>query len=102
MHGICLEWHRIGAMTVQRNTQSLVYNPAVYRIRVCGRLNPEWSKHLQGMKISIIQSDGRPTCTELCGLLPDQAALMGVLQELYEFGIPMCSVKCESGLPCIE
>ena len=68
--------------------------PAVYRIRVAGRMDDDWSDRLEGMVIRITEDkDGRAT-TELTGQLADQAALMGVLQQLENFRIPVLSVEC--------
>ncbi len=87
-------------MPNQSKLRALIYRPAVYRIRVFGVLDPAWSDRLQGMKVSIIQSEQHPDCTELSGWLADQAALMGVLQELYNCGIPLLHVECVGGAPC--
>ena len=61
----------------------LMSHPAVYRIRVRGRMDPRWSDYLQGMTMSVIEENNKQTVTELSGLLSDQAALMGVLLQLY-------------------
>jgi hypothetical protein len=68
----------------------------MYQIRVPGRLNPVWSDYLHGMTVSTMEADGQTTVTELIGTLPDQAALMGVLQQLYNCIIPLLSVECLS------
>jgi len=51
------------------------------------------------MTVSIIQEEGQETCSELSGLLPDQAALMGVLAHLCDCGIPLLSVGFVSTHP---
>lgn len=71
-----------------------ISHPAVYRIRIPGRLNPEWSDYLQGLTVSVIEENDQNVFTELSGLLPDQAALMGILQHLYSCAIPLLSVEC--------
>lgn len=72
----------------------------MYRICVCGQLNPEWSQRLQGMEITIKKDYPLHILTELSGVLPDQAALMGVLQHLYACNVPLLSVECiGTGLP---
>jgi hypothetical protein len=76
------------------DSQSLISRPAVYRILVSGRLDSKWSERLQGMEISPVEKEGQATYTELFGLLPDQAALMGVLDQLYNCGVPLVSVEC--------
>jgi len=72
----------------------LMSRPAVYRIRVPGRLDPSWSECLQGMAVATVEADGHATVTELSGELADQAALMGVLEQLYNCGIAVISVEC--------
>jgi len=72
----------------------LMFHPAEYRIRVPGRMDPKWSGYLQGMTVTVFEEAGQGTFTELSGLLPDQAALMGVLQQIYNRNIPVFSVEC--------
>ncbi|UCE56838.1 MAG: hypothetical protein JSV31_15770 [Desulfobacterales bacterium] len=84
------------------HSHSLVYQPASYRICVCGRLELEWSERLAGMTVSIRVGKGGGTTTELYGRLPDQAALMGVLQQLYISGIPLLSLECLTPPDCVE
>jgi hypothetical protein len=40
--------------------------------------------------------EGNEIITEIRGQLPDQAALMGVLDELYNCAIPVISMECIS------
>jgi hypothetical protein len=68
--------------------------PAVYRIRVRGELDGQWSARLAGMSITTEDPDGREAQTTLEGLLRDQAALSGVLNTLYELHLPIVSVEC--------
>jgi len=46
------------------------------------------------MTVTVSEEADQETITELSGLLPDQAALMGVLQQLYNRNIPVFSVEC--------
>ena len=71
----------------------LMIHPAVYRIRVLGRLNPNWSERLRGMALFTVE-EGNAIITEIRGKLPDQAALMGVLDELHNSAIPLISLEC--------
>ena len=73
----------------------LMTDPAVYRIRVLGRLNPNWSERLRGMALLTVE-EWNEIITEIRGQLPDQAALMGVLDELYNSAIPLLSLECMS------
>ena len=65
---------------------------ATYRIRVAAVLGQEWSERAQGMTVSVHQSEPEGSCTELIGELSDEAALMGVLEALYDHGARLLSV----------
>ena len=66
---------------------------ATYRIRVSGELGEEWSERAQGMTVSIRRSETENSFTELIGELPDDAAVMGVLDALYAHGARLLSVE---------
>src|SRR5215467_7925353 len=65
--------------------------PAHYAIRVEGRLSPDWSSLLNGLSLTPAVADGTPV-TDLTGELRDQAALLGVLNTLYDLRLPLLSV----------
>jgi len=70
--------------------------PAVYRIRVRGRLDAELSERL-GMRVeNLARNDGKAESV-LEGRLLDQAALAGVLNKLYELHLPVMCVDCLGG-----
>ena len=72
--------------------------PATYRIIVQGTIDPSWASSLAGMSISERQSGKGGTESILVGRLPDQAALSGVLNNLYDLHLPVLSADClESG-----
>jgi hypothetical protein len=58
--------------------------PARYRIRAQGRIKDNWSDRLEGMAICQEPPGEAPPTYTLEGELLDQAALMGVLNTLYE------------------
>lgn len=67
--------------------------PATYQIRIKGYLDESWSDRLGGMKIKVIErAEGAPE-TILVGWLPDQAALCGVLNALYNLRLTLLSVE---------
>jgi hypothetical protein len=66
--------------------------PAIYKISVQGRIDPNWSDRMAGMKIRISLDQTNPTITTLEGEVTDQAALLGVLNSLYELHLPIISV----------
>ena len=69
--------------------------PTVYQITVSGRLEPDWSECLGGLAITT-KEYGAQTTTTLCGELTDQAALMGVLNNLYGLGFLILAVEHQS------
>ena len=66
---------------------------AVYRILVGGRLGGHWSDRLSGMTLTVREAAGTAPSTELTGRLADQAALMGVLEQLYALGAQLLAVR---------
>ena len=67
--------------------------PGNYRIRVAGRLGADWSDRLGGLQISA-ESEGERSVTILAGPLIDQAALLGVVNTLYDLQLPILSMEC--------
>jgi hypothetical protein len=61
----------------------------IYKIRVKGHLNSQWSDYLEGMQAKLLDSGEMI----LCGVIADQAALMGVLNKLYRLNLPLISVN---------
>ena len=71
-----------------------MFEPATYRISIMGTLDKSCSESCGGMKIEHdIVLDEYPV-TILTGLLTDQAALIGVINTLYDVGCPLISVEC--------
>ena len=67
---------------------------AFYRIRVEGRLGARRAERLAGMTLTVQEAAaGTAPATELTGRLVDEAALMGVLEQLYALGAKVLSVR---------
>ena len=64
--------------------------PNIYRIKVRGSVPERWIDRLGGMRIVAVSS----ALTTLEGWLPDQAALIGVLDTLYELRLGLEEVTC--------
>ncbi|MEA3440996.1 MAG: hypothetical protein U9R58_12025 [Chloroflexota bacterium] len=76
-----------------------VVSPAKYRISVVGILEESFADRLGGLTIQNTEPDqsaGKPVVI-LTGPLTDQAALMGVLNTLYNMRMPLLAVECLSG-----
>ena len=67
--------------------------PAVYRIRIQGILDKNWSDYCGGMTIEHEGDPKRYAVTILMGRVADQSALIGVLNSLYDIGYPILSVE---------
>jgi hypothetical protein len=70
--------------------------PAIYRIRVEGVLDKSWSSRLSGMQITRDENIKNKPITILYGYLPDQPALSGILNSLYDLGLTILAVECLS------
>ena len=79
---------------MKKHTQKLtLYQPATYQIKVPGILDEHWSDRNGGMALTVEEDlDGLPVTT-LTGAV-DQAALQGLLRQLYTLGLPLISVIC--------
>jgi hypothetical protein len=73
--------------------------PANYRVRVLGPIDKRRSEYLCGMRVSSTRRQGGPIVTTLTGELVDQAALVGVLNSLYDMGYPLLKVERLGPLP---
>jgi hypothetical protein len=78
--------------------------PATYRLTVQGWVSMAWEDWFGGLSVSHLESsqDAQPNSTPpsmpvemtiLTGQVEDQAALLGTLQKLYSFGLPILSVE---------
>ncbi len=67
--------------------------PASYRVSFSGYLPQSWSDRLNGMAIATYGKTSEEQVTVLSGWLQDQAALMGVLNALYNLHFPLLSVE---------
>ena len=63
--------------------------PAIYHIRVQGRLDATWSGWFDGCSIRPQEEDE----TLLVGPVTDQAALHGLLAKIRDLGLPLLSVE---------
>ena len=71
--------------------------PAIYRIRVRGKLDANLADRLEGMHIENLAQNSGKVESVLEGRLLDQAALSGILNKLYDLHLPVMSVDCLGG-----
>ena len=60
-----------------------------YEIRVQGHIGQAWSRWFDALTVQQLE-DGS---TRLCGTLPDQAALYGLLNKIRDLGMTLLSVR---------
>lgn len=70
-----------------------VSTPATYRITLSGSLSESWSDTLGGMTVAVSLDEAQRTVTTLMGTVKDQAMLLGVLNCVYDLGLPLISVQ---------
>jgi hypothetical protein len=65
-----------------------------YEITVKGTLDPGWSDWFTGLSVIVEAGpDGRPL-TVLAGEIGDQAALRGILTQLWDLNLTLVSLTC--------
>jgi hypothetical protein len=82
--------------TAPSNDLLIFDKPAKYKICVLGQISDFWVDRMEGMSIQRETSSGRLPICSLEGELLDQAALLGVLNWLFELHLPLLSVVCLS------
>lgn len=64
--------------------------PEYYEIKIKGQFKPAWAEWFAGLTLTLLEGDE----TLLSGVLPDQAALHGLLERIRDLNIPLISVTC--------
>ena len=77
-----------------RRRDSRWTGPAVYQIRVRGRLDPRRAERFEGLNVSESVGAGEAVETILVGRMLDQAELAGVLRALFDLRVPVIALEC--------
>ena len=66
--------------------------PLLFRVRFRGTLSASWFATLQNVTLATTRT-GNVTETTLTGEAPDEAALVGLINLLYQLGCPLLMVE---------
>ncbi|MCG3142407.1 MAG: hypothetical protein HDKAJFGB_03875 [Anaerolineae bacterium] len=66
---------------------------AMYLIRVLGELDSAWLDYFGDISLAVNTRRGESSVTTLCAHAADQAAVLGILNSLYQFGYPLLSLQ---------
>jgi hypothetical protein len=67
-----------------------------YRIQVEGTLSAEWMQWLNGQQVEAICPDPSANLTHIDVKIPDQAALRGLVNKLWDLNLVIISLQRES------
>jgi len=76
------------SMANTRKPQPDSPQPTIYKIRIKGQLDPQWTDWFEGLTITLDDNGD----TLLTGAVIDQAALHGLLKRVRDLGLPLISV----------
>lgn len=66
---------------------------AMYLIRVLGNLDIKWLDYFDDISIVVTQAPGASNVSTVYTHNSDQAAVMGILNSLYQYGYPLLAVE---------
>ncbi len=76
------------------NTTTIkMYRAADYCITVSGAISKDWFDYHGDMIVEEVNAGKKRPLTTLTGQVTDQAALMGILNHLYDLQLPIVSVE---------
>lgn len=72
--------------------------PEYYEVKIKGYLDARWSDWFDGLELTHLDEEE----TLLSGILPDQAALHGLLERIRDLNLMLISVKCSGQLDLFD
>ena len=73
-------------------TNSSSNKPTIYQIRIQGHLKDKWAQWLNGRVVKFENKMDGVDDTQLQVCVPDQAALRGILNKLWDLNLTLISV----------
>lgn len=77
----------------QRRKRVNMFDPAVFCIRVQGKLGESWSDYFGAQSMSVEVDETGLSSTTLVSEPVDQAALLGIINRLNSLGLPLVSIE---------
>lgn len=74
-------------------------NPTIYKIVIAERLKEKWADWLNGVIVRIERATDNPKATAITICVPDQAALRGTLNKLWDLNLTIISVNTQNDKP---
>ena len=78
----------------KRRQRVNMFDPAVFCIRIEGKLGESWMEYFGAQSMSIEVDEAGFRSTTLLSEPVDQAALVGMINLLNSMGLPVVSVEC--------
>ena len=71
--------------------------PIAYQVKIRGHLNVKWAEWLCGKNVKINNAGENSAETTIYLIVPDQAALRGVLNKIWDLNLTLISVSLSNG-----
>ena len=78
----------------QQRQRINMFDPAVFLIRIEGKLGESWSEYFGAQSMSVEVDEAGFSSTTLVSEPVDQAALVGMINRLNGLRLPLVSVEC--------
>ncbi len=82
---------------MNRSDSNIVNSSTHYQIVVLGELGANWSDWLGDVLFESHYQSNNPEKTTIIGAVPDQAALRGLLNKLWDLNLTLVSVNLHEG-----
>jgi hypothetical protein len=74
------------------NQQPVLDQPAMYQIKVQGRLDERWTRWFNGLRLTFERGGDGASITTLTGVVADQSALRGILSRIWDLNLTVISI----------